>query len=671
MIAPGTVIEGRYRVDRLVGEGGFGSVYQGVQLTVDWPIAIKFLRIDAALPADKRADLLSHFVEEARMLSRLRHDCVVRTLDQGIVHDPDLGATPYLVMEWGGEETLRDMLAARGGRPMALEEAWPLFHGIVAGLAHAHTLGIAHRDLKPSNVMLARASDGAVTPRIIDFGIAKLFDRDEAAGSGATRTRSSSTAFTPSYAAPEQIASARTGPWTDVHALGLLFVQMVTGRAPYGDDGSEGLAAIDPNRPTPARFGIDVGPFEVVLAKALSLRPADRYRDASELGAASSEAASSAGLGDTSTASVARIDRSPSVPAPTGGAGGDMTTGAPSSHTLRSDPRPMMTAAEPQAHRSGSRRMLLAAGGITLAAVVGYGVLARSGLLARKHPPPPREPDDERQITSSDPKERPPPGRPTLGSLTTEDLEARAAKAGFSIKFRNLIQNPRQVLLTVEREGALGAVHLVEMLLPHAGLAGAELEATLMPYVGTIVRNYRDTTYPGIAYAFAERTLLLVAWTLDPRVVEWFDALVAGLEISVRGNTITGPDPAAKAAPARAEEPGAKKLSELTPNELRNRLLKPGAEALVATDVASFKFRYGPAGQAPKTAEVRLFTAPPAMPAGAADKHLATLAATKKPHTYARDGAVVVVCEGSTGFDCTAFMKLVLENLPVDLKSLP
>jgi hypothetical protein len=314
---------------------------------------------------------------------------------------------------------------------------------------------------------------------------------------------------------------------------------------------------------------------------------------------------------------------------------------------------------------------VLAAGALGATAAIGFGVLASFGLLARKKPPRSREPDDEPEEGSARPRTSAAPGKASLIALTVEELEARTVKAGFSVVHRNVIQNPRQVLLTVERESSYGTVHLVEMLLPRKGMAGAELESTLMPYVGTIVRNYRDTAYPGIAYAFAERTMLLVAWKVDPRVVGWFDVLIAGLEVSVRGNTITGPDPAAKAALARAEEPGAARLSELTPNELRNRLLKPGAEAVQATDSASFSLRYAPSGQTPRAAVVKLFAPPPATQPGPAAKYLAALALSKRPHTFAKDGEAVVICEGSDGFDCMAFMKLVLEKLPVDLKSLP
>jgi len=100
--------------------------------------------------------------------------------------------------------------------------------------------------------------------RVLDFGIAKLMQRDEHAGTGHTATRSTFNAFSPQYAAPEQIGGSRTGPWTDVHALGLVFVEALTGRQPYGD--SEDVTALfqeilSPVRPTPAKFGVDGRPL--------------------------------------------------------------------------------------------------------------------------------------------------------------------------------------------------------------------------------------------------------------------------------------------------------------------------------------------------------------------------------------------------------------------------
>src|SRR5262249_43443060 len=151
-----------------------------------------------------------------------------------------------------------------------------------------------HRDLKPSNVMLARRADGKLVPRIIDFGIAKVFEPGEGTTSGNTLT-GTQRRFTPAYAAPEQLAGVRTGPWTDVHAIALLFCEIVTGKMPYGA-GKNVLGAIDPERPTPKRLGVDVGAFEEVLARAMALRPTDRHRDAGELLKALRRAARTMGI---------------------------------------------------------------------------------------------------------------------------------------------------------------------------------------------------------------------------------------------------------------------------------------------------------------------------------------------------------------------------------------
>jgi serine/threonine-protein kinase len=127
--------------------------------------------------------------------------------------------------------------------------------------------------------------------RVLDFGIAKIVRGEEPAGSGRTRT-GSVPAFSPAYAAPEQVTFSRTGPWTDVHALGLILSELLTGARPFADPEAsvheQVMAAV---RPTPASKGRDVGAFEAVIARALALAPGDRHRNAGELLAALEEAA--------------------------------------------------------------------------------------------------------------------------------------------------------------------------------------------------------------------------------------------------------------------------------------------------------------------------------------------------------------------------------------------
>ena len=153
-------------------------------------------------------------------------------------------------------------------------------------MALAHEEGIAHRDIKPGNLMMVTSRRGDTKMKLLDFGIAKVMtDDDRAPSPGQTSTQPHLQMFSLEYAAPEQLSGTRTGPWTDVHALSLVLTEMLTGEQPYeGDDSVEIFSeALSRRRPTPDRWGLDVGPWEPVLQRALALRPADRYPDAGSL----------------------------------------------------------------------------------------------------------------------------------------------------------------------------------------------------------------------------------------------------------------------------------------------------------------------------------------------------------------------------------------------------
>ena len=274
----GRLLEGRYRLDAPIAEGGFGVVFEGIHLALNAKVAVKILRYPVAATAAQRQHLLSQFVAEGQLLAKLRHPSIVSALDVGTF---DLAGerTAFLVLEWCGGRDLHDDLRARRGRGgRSVASVWRLLSPICDALAHAHATGCVHRDVKPANVMLV---DGGAT-KLIDFGIAKETPAGEAVGSGATRTQSTHRAFSLHYAAPEQLAGSKTGPWTDVHALGLLFTELLVDTPPYGE-GDVPLAVIDANRPTPAAFGVDVGPWEPILRRAVSAKPADRQRDAGAL----------------------------------------------------------------------------------------------------------------------------------------------------------------------------------------------------------------------------------------------------------------------------------------------------------------------------------------------------------------------------------------------------
>jgi serine/threonine-protein kinase len=287
VLPSGQILDGRYRVDEPVGEGGFATVYAGLHLTLGVRVAIKALHLDGLEDPEREADRFADFIDEGKLVTRLRHDHIVRTLDQGIFRPPGGGrAIPYLVLEWCGEESLEGRL--RRDAKMTLREAYEIVAAVTDAMAHAHEASVVHRDIKPANVMLAHGARGELVPRVIDFGVAKVFEGGDASLQTATQSAGK---YTPAYAAPEQLAGMRSGPFTDVHAIGLLFYELATGRQAFSNESA--LGNVDPERPTPARVGVDVGAFEPVIAKAVALRPADRYPDARALARALEEAARS------------------------------------------------------------------------------------------------------------------------------------------------------------------------------------------------------------------------------------------------------------------------------------------------------------------------------------------------------------------------------------------
>jgi serine/threonine protein kinase len=280
----GTRLDGKYDVHSVIAEGGFGVVYRATHRTLQKPVAIKVLKTPPSLAEFSRKDFIEKFVFEARTIARLEHPGIVRVLDFGGGLLPSGGSAPWIVLEWIDGQALDAILDARrnqGGRSPA--EALALLRPVFEALAIAHDEGVAHRDLKPANIMLARTRQG-IEPKLLDFGIAKSMHDEEATASGQTATASVLRAFTLAYASPEQLGGTRTGPWTDVHALALVLVEVLTDCAPFRGEDSTDLTinVLAATRPTPAKFGLDVGGWEPVLARALALRPTERFQSARE-----------------------------------------------------------------------------------------------------------------------------------------------------------------------------------------------------------------------------------------------------------------------------------------------------------------------------------------------------------------------------------------------------
>jgi serine/threonine protein kinase len=283
----GVTLEGRYRLERFVAEGGFGAVYKAIDEQTGRDVALKLLKAPEGMrgPAGLQ-QFFDKFTLEARLIEKVRHPGVVQVAECGTTKVPSGAGYAFIALEWIDGDTLEVALNRRrgsGGRSPA--EALALLRPVFEAVQAAHALGIAHRDLKPANILLQGPSQ---RPRLLDFGIAKAMQPDEVAGSGASRSMSVNLTFSPRYGAPEQLSGARTGPWTDVHALALLLTEVLTDRAAYASHDLVQLygEALNSARPTPGRLGVDVGPWEDVIERALSLRPDDRYANAGEFLAA-------------------------------------------------------------------------------------------------------------------------------------------------------------------------------------------------------------------------------------------------------------------------------------------------------------------------------------------------------------------------------------------------
>ena len=302
----GGTVDGKYRVDAVVGSGGFGVVYRAHHLGFEQKVALKCLRVPEQLTSGEREHFREMFLAEGRLLHQLSRATagIVQALDLGAAVSPNKHWTPYLVLEWLEGEPLSQVLSARrnaghGGLPLA--EAIALLEPSARALSVAHAQGVAHRDIKPPNLFLTRIGNRDVL-KVLDFGIAKVMAETESVTRAFEETGASLQAFTARYGAPEQFSRryGATGPWTDVFALALVLVEVVAGRpALEGADAAQlFVQSADPDhRPTLAAFGVPVPDgIEAVLRRALSVDPRERFANAGDFWDALEAVARESGL---------------------------------------------------------------------------------------------------------------------------------------------------------------------------------------------------------------------------------------------------------------------------------------------------------------------------------------------------------------------------------------
>jgi serine/threonine-protein kinase len=258
---------GEYRVDRLIGEGGFGRVYVGVDVRLDRAVAIKVIRPDLA---GARA-FLDRFRREAMAMAKFRHPGIVPIYD---IRETD-GLT-YFIMPFIAGDTLRARLEKH--RVIAPQEARKLLVELCDCLGASHRAGIVHRDIKPDNVIL---EEGALSRALLmDFGIAKSMADLDGTGTGTTMG-------TPAYMSPEQAnGDALIDHRSDIYSIGALGYHLLTGRPPFvGSTPREIIAALFMKKPEPLRkLNPSVPrPFADAIMRCLEKDPADRFQDAREL----------------------------------------------------------------------------------------------------------------------------------------------------------------------------------------------------------------------------------------------------------------------------------------------------------------------------------------------------------------------------------------------------
>ena len=366
-VREGTVLAGKYRVDRVLGAGGMGLVVAAHHLGLDSRVAIKLLLPEML----EHKDVVARFAQEARAAARITNEHVARVFDVGALED----GAPYMVMEYLDGSDLGEWLHRDGRLPVV--QAIDFVLQACEGVAEAHGVGIVHRDLKPANLFCVKRSDGSFCIKVLDFGISKL--SAGGAQSSFSMTATAAVMGTPYYMSPEQMESARdVDARTDIWSLGIILYELITGSRPFSGQTLPEVCFRIATHPTPRvrELRADVLPgVEAVVLKCLEKRRAERFSSIAELAAALAPFG-----GDQAVSSAARSRRVSSVTATADAARAHMTVSMPDAGEFGLQSSSL--SAFGHTKHGGSRRKS-ALLGITGGAVVLVGVATATFVMSR------------------------------------------------------------------------------------------------------------------------------------------------------------------------------------------------------------------------------------------------------------------------------------------------
>jgi serine/threonine protein kinase len=262
---------GRYEIVREIGRGAMGVVYEGRDLSLMRPVALKTLLLEP-VPAELRESFEQRFYQEARAAASLQHPCIVVVYEIGIDAAQDAF---FIALEHLRGHTLEEVI---NGGPLPWREALRITSRLADALSHAHEHGIVHRDIKPANVMIIKRGDKRGEPKIMDFGVAKL--------DSSKLTSAGDVLGSPGYMAPEQAMEARADARSDLFSLGTVLYEALTGRRAFGVGSfSEIMMRLAYEHPAPpSSINGDVPPaVDAIVAQAMAKNPDQRYASADQL----------------------------------------------------------------------------------------------------------------------------------------------------------------------------------------------------------------------------------------------------------------------------------------------------------------------------------------------------------------------------------------------------